>query len=302
VQPRVSVVICAYTEARWDDLLQAVRSVQAQGPAELIVVVDHNPGLLRRVHSEIPSVLAVENTGRRGLSDARNSGVRASTGEVIALIDDDAVACPGWLERLLAPYGDADVLGVGGRVTPLWESGRPRWFPEEFDWVVGCSFRGMPESVRPVASLIGCNLSFRREVFDALAGFKADLGRIGTVPMGCEETEFCLRAGQQFPGGRWIFEPAAEVMHRVPRARARLRYFQARCYAEGQSKAAVAASVGAGRGLARERTYVSRTLPAGVLRNAVEAVRSSDPRLLLRATAIAWGLTCTTAGYLGVKV
>ena len=81
----VSVVICAYTEDRWDDLVAAVESVQRQSvpPLEVIVVIDHNPDLLERVRAHIPSVVAVENREQRGLSGARNSGIAVAQGVVV---------------------------------------------------------------------------------------------------------------------------------------------------------------------------------------------------------------------------
>src|SRR5919202_688038 len=92
----VSVVICAYTEARWDDLVAAVESVQCQTapPPEIVVVIDHNPGLLARVCRHIPGVVVIENREPRGLSGARNSGLATAQGAVIAFLDDDAVAEP----------------------------------------------------------------------------------------------------------------------------------------------------------------------------------------------------------------
>src|SRR3954454_13060930 len=99
----VSVVICAYTEERWDDLVAAVDSAWAQTvePHEVIVVVDHNPALLERVRQEFPRATAVENAAARGLSGARNSGVQVATGDIVAFLDDDALAAPDWLKWLV---------------------------------------------------------------------------------------------------------------------------------------------------------------------------------------------------------
>jgi glycosyltransferase involved in cell wall biosynthesis len=297
--PVVSVVVCAYTEQRWDDLSAAIASVQAQTrpPLEVIIVVDHNAGLLARVQRAFPKVRAVENCERRGLSGARNTGTAIATGDVVAFLDDDATAEPDWLDRLLTPYSDPQVIGVGGAIEPVWVASRPRSFPDEFLWVVGCSYRGMPTSTSRVRNLIGANMSYRREALEELSGFHASLGRVGTTPRGCEETDLCIRAARHWPDSIFVYEPLAVVHHRVPPWRNRWGYFRARCYGEGLSKAEVVRRGGSMRGLASERTYTFRTLPRGVVREVMGVLADRDPAGVLRATGIALGLLYTSAGY-----
>jgi GT2 family glycosyltransferase len=296
-EPRVSVVVCTYTEQRWDDLVAAVASVRAQRVPglEVVVAVDHEPALESRVRRELPGVVLAVNRGTRGLSDTRNAGVAASRGRVVVFLDDDCVASPDWLGRLVAHFASAGVAGVGGAVVPRWDGGRPAWFPTEFDWVVGCSYRGLPARTAAVRNPIGANMAFRRDALTAAGGFRDGLGRIGRVPLGCEETELCLRIQARLPGARVVYDPRAAVTHRVPAARAEWRYFAARCWGEGLSKAAVARLAGAGPGLASERRHALRTLPAGI----VEALGARAPR---RAAAIAAGLAITTAGYVRGRV
>lgn len=298
VLPTVSVVICIYTEERWDALGEALASLRHPPvPTELIVVVDHHPALFRRVQDVFPDVIAVMNDGPRGLSGARNSGVAAAQGEFIAFLDDDAVADKGWLRHLLAPFASSQVVAVGGAVRPDWDAPPPRWFPEEFYWIVGCSYRGLPETRREIRNPIGANMAFRREVFENVGGFDADVGRIGTLPAGCEETELCIRLRQRRPDTAIVYEPQAIVMHRVPEQRLTWRYFRSRCYAEGRSKATVAALVGAGDGLSSERAYTLKILPAGALRALGYGIRHADPGSVARALAIGAGLATTTLGY-----
>ena len=135
----VSVIICAYTEERWDDLVEAVESVQQQTlPAkEIIVVIDHNPNLLKRAREHLSHVVVVENKETPGLRGARNSGIAVAQGAIIAFLDDDAIAIPDWLMLLTEGYTDYQVMGTGGAVTPLWMDNKPGWLPEEFYWVVG---------------------------------------------------------------------------------------------------------------------------------------------------------------------
>jgi len=299
-----SVIICAYTEKRWRDLNAAVESLRHQSlrPTEVIVVADHNPELFRRVRAELPGVISVENHETHGLSGARNSGLALATGEIIAFLDDDAVAEPTWLAELTRGYADPNVIGVGGASLPIWLDKQPTWFPEEFNWVVGCSYRGLPLSTATVRNLIGCNMSFRREVFDAVGGFRSEIGRVDTRPLGCEETELCIRTNQLWPERIMLYEPNARVHHRVPHNRAQWSYFFSRCYSEGLAKAFVSKFVGAKAGLAAEWTYSLQTLPQGVIRGVTEAAVSRDPTGLARAGAIVAGLTVTTAGYLVGRV
>jgi GT2 family glycosyltransferase len=294
-----SVVLCAYTEERWEQLEAAIRSlrVQTQPPAEIILVVDHNPGLLERAESMLDGVRVVENGEAPGLSGARNSGIRAARADLLAFMDEDAAAAPDWLAELLAGFQRSEVIGVGGWIEPVWCEGRPGWFPEEFNWVVGCSYRGLPEKTSPVRNLIGANMAFRKEVFQKAGYFRNGMGRIGKVPVGCEETELCIRAQQRLPGSLLILRPEARVEHLVPGERANWRYFFERCYAEGQSKALVTRFVGVRDGLSTERAYTRRTLPQGVWRGLADGLSRRDATGFRKAFAILAGLATTAAGY-----
>ncbi|MGY1581546.1 glycosyltransferase [Streptomyces sp. MN13] len=301
--PGISVVICVYTEERWEDILAAVASVRAQSrPAlETLLVVDHNRALLDRLereYKEAEDVRVLANAGPRGLSAGRNTGIAAAHGEVIAFLDDDAVAERDWLRHFAAAYADPRVMAVGGRTVPVWASGRrPVWFPEEFDWVVGCTYRGLPPGRVRVRNVLGGNASFRRIAFDAAGGFATGIGRDGDKrPLGCEETELCIRLTRAVPGAVLLIDDRAVIHHRVPAGRERFGYFRTRTYAEGLSKALVARSVGAGKGLESERRYATRVLPAGVARGLRDAVLAR-PGGAGRAGAIVAGVLTAAGGY-----
>jgi glycosyltransferase involved in cell wall biosynthesis len=294
-----TVIICAYTLDRWDDLLEAVTSIRRQTvqPLEVIVVIDHNPELLARAQETLHGALVLPNRETKGLSGARNTGIAEARGAFIAFMDEDAVAAPDWLALLRAGFTSEQVMGVGGAIQPRWDAGRPAWFPPEFDWVVGCTYAGMPESGGTVRNLIGCNMAFRQDVLRAVGGFRSGIGRVGTRPVGCEETELCIRALQHWPGRVFKYEPRARVSHRVPAVRSSLSYFRRRCYSEGLSKALVAQLVGANDGLSSERTHAARTLPQAALRNLAAVLTKGEVAGVTRAGAIAFGLACAGAGY-----
>ncbi|MFE5712751.1 glycosyltransferase family 2 protein [Streptomyces sp. NPDC056501] len=298
--PSLTVVVCAYTLDRWDDLRAAIGSLWAQRHpvTETVLVVDHCPDLYERASTAFPGVRVLANGEHKGLSGARNTGVAAARCEVVAFLDDDAAADPDWSARLLAPYADGAVVGVGGLVRPWWVTRRPVWFPREFDWVIGCSYHGLPEQPSPVRNFIGANMSFRRSELIGAGVFRTDLGRVGTRPLGCEETELCLRIAARRPDAVLLHEPAAAVRHRVPAARATWAYFVARCYAEGLSKAHVARLGGSRAALSSERAYLRSTVPRAFVR----ALRPGRPGGLRTASALVGGVGVTVAGYVVGRV
>ena len=306
-EPTATVVICVYTEQRWDDIVAAVDSVRDQDvpAAEVLVVVDHNPQLLDRARAAFTDpVRVLPNTARQGLSGARNTAVAAAAGDVVVFLDDDAAARPGWLAALLAPYADPEVVAVGGVAHPGFPAGRPGLLPSggtgadatgELDWIVGCTYTGQPTQRAEVRNLMGCNMSLRRSVFEHVGGFAEDLGRIGRNPLGCEETELCIRVRQAYRRAgreaRIVFEPGAQVDHRVGAERVRWSYLRRRSWSEGLSKAAVSRLVGSDDALSTERAYVAAVLPRAVLRE-LRAGRVAS------AAAVVAALAATTAGYL----
>jgi glycosyltransferase involved in cell wall biosynthesis len=302
-RPAVSAVVCAFTEERWEDIGRAVRSLhqQSERPHEIILVIDHCPALLQRAERELTGITVIPNRFARGLSGGRNTGVARAVGDVVAFLDDDAAADPSWIARLADRYLDDRVLGVGGLVRPAFDDRAPGWFAPELNWVVGCSYRGMPEASAPVRNFIGANMSFRRDVLAVTGGFSDSLGRVGSVPLGCEETELCLRVSRLYPGGVLLYEPAAAVSHRVRRQRTTWAYLRSRCYAEGLSKAKVATLAGASRALASECSYVRSALPRAVGRSLAGAARG---RLggLATTVAVVTAVVWTVTGYLVGRV
>lgn len=293
----VTVVICAYSLTRWNATKAAVASVVGQrpAPAQVLLVIDYNPELAALARAELPHVTVLENAGERGLSGARNTGLKAATESITAFLDDDAEAKPGWLAALVEPYDNAGVAATGGGVFPRWGRQRPDWLPPEFDWVVGCSYVGLPETTATIRNPIGANMSFRTQLALEAGGFSGSVGRVGTRPTGCEETELAIRV-TALGNGSVIYVPAAAVDHYVGPERTRFGYFVSRCWHEGQSKAAVVSLVGASSGLSRERRQTAAVIPAGMRRDLGSLVRG---RVFggARVAASATGLAAAMSGY-----
>ncbi|BFU45374.1 glycosyltransferase [Krasilnikovia sp. MM14-A1004] len=273
----VSVVIPCHTERNWDTLVSAVASALGQrpaAPAEVIVVVDHNPALLARVRRELTGVTVLENRFERGASGTRNTGSWHTTTPLIAFLDSDIAADEDWLAQLVEPFADPEVVGTGGAIAPAWSRSRPSWLPDELLWAVGASYTGMPTTTAPVRNVWSASMAVRREVFAEVGGFRDGFGKIGDRNRP-EDTELCLRMSEN--GGRWMYVPGAVVEHAVPPERSTFRFFLRRCYAEGRGKVQMARLLRGPRTLGAERSYLSRTLPRAVLREASGAVRTAGP-------------------------
>ena len=294
----VSVVICAHTLERWDDLTAAVASVQRQDATarEIIVSIDDNPELLERAGHAFEEALVVANAQLPGVAGAKNTGAQAAKGAIVAFLDDDATAEADWLGLLAAGFEDDEVIGVGGAVVPVWPEQRPAWFPEEFDWVVGCTYRGMPVGRAAVRNFIGANMAFRREVFERVSFFPG-IGHAGGRPLGGSDPDFCIRVSTSFPGRVLLYEPSARVHHRVTPERARWSYFVRRCLNEGTAKGVLTRRVGWQDALRSERAYTRHVLPSAVARGVSGAIRGRRRSSALNAAAVVAGFAITAAGY-----
>ncbi|MEQ1577537.1 MAG: glycosyltransferase family 2 protein [Hyphomicrobium sp.] len=296
----VSLIICAYTLDRWQDLCEAVASAQnmTRPPDEIILVCDHNDELFKKLSARFSGLCVVANEEQRGLSGARNTGVRHAKGQLMAFLDDDAIAGREWLSILMRHFNLPGVYGATSRIEPLWIGDPPAWMPLEFLWTVGCSYAGLPIAYSEVRNVMGAAMCFRRDVFDATGGFTHRLGRTGTLlPLSCEETELSIRAREAISGATFVFDPSSTVQHKIPAKRLSLRYFMLRCYAEGLSKQRLAGMFRSKTTLSTEAHYVLKTLPRGVLAGFRDAVLRGDAWGLGRAGAIVLGLAATASGY-----
>jgi Glycosyl transferase family 2 len=295
--PTVSVIIPTYTRARWDWLQECVASVKAQTvpPLETIVVVDHNPELLEEISREFPDVIAVPNIGGRGVSGARNSGVKASRGEIVAFLDDDSIARDDWLATLLRHIVTPGVIGAGCYSDGLWDEPCPSWFPGEFSWTIGVSYSGLPKKPTAVRNVWTSAMLVKRSAFEVVDGFREDFGKIGNRSLP-EDTDLCLRIAAVQENSVWMWDPEKVMKHRVPAGRATFGYLMSRCFLQGWGKAAMARMDGFDESTSMERHYALRTLPAGVGRGLVDALRG-DVSGLGRSGAIIAAFAVTVGGY-----
>jgi glycosyltransferase involved in cell wall biosynthesis len=238
---KVSVVVCTYAPEMYGDFLDAVESVRAQtyDDVELVVVVDGDDEVCERVRVDVTGddEVAVCNAENVGLSASRNRGAAAASGDVVAFMDDDAVADEQWVERLVDAYEDG-ARAAGGRMAPLWVDGRPSFLPEEFYWLVGVTHRGFADGPGEVRNTFGSNISFDAETFRELGGFDPDLGLSASGKVQGEETELATRMHREY-GDRVQYRPDAVVAHKVFDYRTDPRWLLERAFWQGYSKRAM---------------------------------------------------------------
>lgn len=242
---RISAVICTYRNP--DMLRAAIKSLLNQTlPAHEyeIIVVDNNSqdetaDVVKELAETASHPVRYIFEGRQGLSYARNTGIQAARGDIIAFLDDDAEADPGWLATLLDVYDRIpEAWAVGGKVLPKLEAEPPGWLEDTDTMQASLSILEWGEESRPLRQneyFIGANCSFRKQVFTEIGFFATDLGRKGCLLLGNEETELQDRIKNY--GKLAFYTPQAVVHHHIPRERLTKRYLFSRAYGDGMSYA-----------------------------------------------------------------
>jgi len=171
-----------------------------------------------------------------GLSRARNRAIDEARGDILAFLDDDAVAYPSWARLHLEAFEtDTTVLATGGPIILEWPDGRPSWLPEEHDSMYAALDLGSePQTFAGPPFPFGANMAIRRDAFDAVGRFSVDLGRRDTNLVSGEERDLLERV--HTAGARIIYIPLVPVIHHVLPDRTRWRWLLRRFFDQGRSK------------------------------------------------------------------
>ena len=290
----ITVVIACYSLERLDSIEAALNSVRKQSlePRRVVLAVDNNLPLAALAAEKFDWVTVVSNVSGRGASATRNAGVEVVETEFTAFLDDDETADPDWLKELVAPLRDPAVVGTGGKYAPLWEGGKPPWFPDDFAWVVGGAYEGMPTTTSVVRNVWSGNMAVRTAAFRAVGGFRADFGKQDGVSEP-EDTDLCIRMAAG--GGHWMYVPSAVILHEVPRRRASFTFFVKRCLSEGRGKAAMRHRLGSDSAIDTERDFVRQA----ALRALGNVASFKSPRIRQGAAALT-GLAYAGVGFISV--
>jgi glycosyltransferase involved in cell wall biosynthesis len=301
ITPSVSVVISTYTIERLNDVLRCISSLRRQtlSPCEIILVLDPSEALFQGYAARVPTDIKVTSSDKVGLSNARNVGIITAEGEIVAFVDDDAVADEKWLEHMVKLYKDPLVMGVGGSALASWEVRQPQWFPEELNWIVGCSYKGLPTKRSPIRNPIGCNMSFRKKVFKKVGYFRDDIGRFGTRLLSKEETELSIRVLKGIPDAKIIYEPQAIVYHKVSGKRASLKYIWIRSFYEGVSNGLIGPELKHTRVMSVEASYLKYLIRVAIPRRLAGIYRLKAAAQLL---VLALSMSAVFAGFFSSKL
>jgi glycosyltransferase involved in cell wall biosynthesis len=236
---KISAIVCTHNGRKV--LKKALQSLVGQTlykkDYEILVVdnasTDGSREIIRQFEKEENLHYIFESN--LGLSHARNTGWQQSQGDIIAFLDDDAVACPEWLERIIAAFGREPQAGaVGGRVMPIWEAPMPRWVSDKMlralsviDW------SETPVFLDEQQFLVGANISFPKKLLEKVGGFSSELGRKGKCLLSNEESLLVLKIKES--GYKVYYDPQIKVDHLIPANRLSKGWFRKRFYWQGIS-------------------------------------------------------------------
>jgi GT2 family glycosyltransferase len=275
-----------------------------------VLCIDNNPALLQRAIGEwsdtegVP-VEVVSNSGSKngepsksGSASARNTAAACVSSDIVVFLDDDANPEPEWVERLLDVYSEhPDVVAVGGAPLPIYERPRPRWYPPNFDWVFGCVYDGLPETVGPLPRLIGANMSVRREALERVEGFGTD------YPI--DDLELCIKLLAVYGDESLYYTPRAVVHHFVSAERLSWNYFRHRCFSVNREKTHLFEKLGPAASLGAERDFVLHTVRRRVgseIRRAVGGDMTALQSLFVMFAGIGFAAAGRARGLLDVRL
>jgi glycosyltransferase involved in cell wall biosynthesis len=258
-----------------------------------IIVVDNKPtGEARQIVASLASewrrLIHFIEEPNVGLHNARHAGAKAARGEILAYVDDDVIAHPGWLRAILGPFEEPPVAIAGGKVLPEWEAQPPEWlaqFPQSYLSLLdlGAERRELswPEGA------YGCNMAIRRSVLYEVGGFNPDAMGDRRLIWLRGDGESGLHRKVYDAGYKVIYEPGAWVYHRIPPARLKAEAF----YHRGM-KSGLSASYSQLRDTAKLRFFTLRVIRRAfmaflrVARCYVKAAARPDRRV--RSISDAW--------------
>lgn len=221
-QYKISAVLCSYNRARF--IIKAVDSIfnQVYDKSKYeVIVVDNNSKdntieTLQQYKDEHPDYnFRFVTEPNQGVAYTRTRCAREAKGEIVAYLDDDSMAQPGWLQSI-SDFFDAhpDVYSIGGKITPYFLTPIPEWYSKYFFGLVG-NFDQGPNIKQLTGQRYPCgaNMAFRKKVFEEIGYFNHDLGRRAGGLVATEEKDIYVRILRY--GKKVYYLPHVAVLHAV---------------------------------------------------------------------------------------
>jgi glycosyltransferase involved in cell wall biosynthesis len=236
----VSVVVCTFNRAAFLRKCLASLLHQENPPPFEIIVVDNNStdetvNIVEAARQETTIPFQYIFLQEMGLSRARNAGIHAARGALVAFLDDDAIADAQWVQEIEKGFQlFPQAVGAGGAVAGDYEIPKPAWLPADLLFAVSVSAMGNESRLMEAhEAALGCNMAFRRETFCERGDFLTNLGRTGLSLLAGEEVEFCFRLYKQ--SDSILYNPHMRIKHWVPKERLTKTYIRQRMFWNGRS-------------------------------------------------------------------
>ena len=238
----ISAIVCTYNRA--DFVVRAIDSLANQTlniDDYEILVIDNGSrdDTKRRIEEKLPAIpnLRCVSEPRLGLSVARNTGLAESKGRILAFLDDDAIACPGYLEEILGVFKLCQPSPglLCGPVEPIWGAPRPTWLKDDLlGFYSVLNWSDIPRPLEKGEWIAGANFAVARDVISACGGFDENLGRKGKSLLSGEDTALTDRI--RMAGYVVYYAPAVTVQHYIHPERLSKAWFYRRVFWGAVSK------------------------------------------------------------------
>lgn len=241
---RISAIVCTHNRA--DYLPRALQSLVNQNMPkdhyDIIVVDNHSTDDTKRAVERFSSTSNMRYIYEAtvGLSYARNSGWHNARSPYVAYLDDDAIAHPEWLNRIVETFQTVTPQPgcVGGKTEPIWETDRPRWLS---DWLLHglaiIDWTDTPHVLDNLSAewLVGANIAFPVDVLRQTAGFTSKLDRAGKNLL--SSGDVFLEKQIKKMGYSCFYHPDISIKHHIFKSRLTQSWFRRRYFSQGLSDA-----------------------------------------------------------------
>jgi len=240
----ISAIICTHNRPEYLDkaIISLLEQDLPKNKYEILVVDNCSDGSTKKIVTKYSSFENIRYLfeSNLGLSYARNTGYRNAYGVYIAYLDDDAIASPDWLGRILEAFESVIPKPgcVGGKTRPIWETARPSWLADSLLHGLGViDWSDTPHFLDNLDKewLVGANFAFPAEILEAIGGFDNHLDRVGKSLL--SSGDVFLEKQIMKRGYSCYYHPKISVSHHIMKSRVSQSWFKKRYYWQGVSDA-----------------------------------------------------------------